>query len=69
MIIMFKYGKLANAFETLREANEKTRLSTDNISELILSGEQSSQGYSFDYGLDNINYEGWGCEDERNLVI
>lgn len=69
MIIMFKYGKLANTFETLKEANEKTRLSTDNISQLILSGEQSSQGYSFDYGLDNINYEGWDCEDERNLVI
>lgn len=69
MIIAFKYGKLANVFDTIDEASRSTDVPIDRIQKYIINGDAHYSGYTFDYGLDNMSYEGWGCEDERNLVV
>ena len=69
MIIAFKHGKLANVFDTIDEASKSTGVPMDKIQRLIIDGGMHYSGYSFDYGLDGLSYEGWGCEDERNLVV
>jgi len=69
MIIAFKHGKLANVFDTIDEASKSTGVPMDKVQKLIISGDIYGNGYSFDYPIDGVNYEGWGCEDERNLVV
>ena len=69
MIIAFKHGKLANCFRDIEEASRGTIIPIEKIQRLIINGDMHYSGYSFDYGLDGLSYEGWGCEDERNLVV
>ena len=68
-IVVFKHGRLANIFDTVYDASIMLDVSEDRILKFIQNGKESSNGYSFDYPVAGIEYVGWGCEDERDIVV